>query len=151
MEHAHFRAAYLNFCSRRAFVEFGQGEVTQARLSLTIFQESGYSIPCMARVLGQLIAMFSNVGRLSICGSGDEELDDTDWLPLLYSFPAVETLVISARFVGHIVSALQDIPEERATEVFPVLNSLCLDDGNLPVKPPEQFLSLRRLSRHPAP
>jgi hypothetical protein len=155
-ELAHFRAADVVVLSDHASIELDRTEHNQAHFSLIMSPESDFSIPCMTRVLGQFIAMLCNVGHLSIYGPHHEEfrrgLDSmykTELLTLLHLFPAVGTLHASGALAVDIISALQDIVEEKVTEVLPALTLLLLGDGVGPVGPPERFLSLCRLSSRP--
>ena len=136
-----------------------QGERRQVRFSL------GVKIPdfdrhpalddlvaCMTGVLGQLTALLSNVVHLSLKGEAYEEyyyLDDSKLLPLLHLFPAVEALHVTGVLVEHIPTVLEDIDEERVTEVMPALRSLQIGSGYGQVRSIERFLSLRQLSGHP--
>jgi len=130
----------------------------------------------LIHVLGQLTVMLSDVQHLSIKGvksedrglkSEDTNLDDedtdlgedtdldldSDWLPVLRSFPAVDVLHVSWELAGQFTSALANAPK-MAAEVLPGLKVLWLDDqderrkGKLMVAA-EQFLSLRKQSGHP--
>jgi hypothetical protein len=162
-ELAQFRTAHVVVCLDQASIELDQAKHNQAHHNQVHFRlrmspESDFSIPCMTRVLGQFVAMLCNVDHLSINGSHHEEfrrgLDSvykTELISLLLLFPAVEVLRVSGAFTVDVVSALQDIAEERVTEVLPALNLLLLgkDDGNEPAGPPERFISLRRLSGRP--
>ena len=109
---------------------------------------------CMAVVLGQFTAFFSNVRHLSFDSPQfwPEEmncLDDSKLLPLLRLFPTVEELHVSGVLAGHIAPTLENIAQERVIEVMPVLHSLWFDNDDEPVGSIERFLSLRQLSGHP--
>ncbi|KAH9159793.1 hypothetical protein EDB89DRAFT_2236498 [Lactarius sanguifluus] len=131
---AQFRRAQVTFDFENAYIEFNppQGGCLQAHLSLTISDPVPESmlvkspVPYVVHVLGQLVAMTSNVGHLSIRQSqaGEDFWESTQWLPLLQLFATVEVL------------------EETVT--LPALQLLWLDDDN-----PERFLSLCQLSGRP--
>ena len=155
-ELAQFRAAYVVFGLHYASIELDEYEGHKARLRFTMILELDFSIPCMARALGQFVGMLSNVNRLSVYGLQDEEfraglhsMDNIEWLTILRLFNAVEAVYISGALTVHIASALQDIAEDRITEVLPALNLLQLSQDDGRVGPPERFLSLRQLSGFP--
>jgi hypothetical protein len=167
------RTANLEFAPfRRAQVAFGDfysqikldlppGERRQVRFSLGVQiadsitdLELDVLVPCMARVLGQLTTVLSNVGHLSFDRkqSLQEEynrMDNSKLLPLLLLFHAVEELHVSGPLAGHTAAVLENIAEERVTEVMPALHSLWLKNGDKPVGSTERFLSLRQLSGRP--
>jgi hypothetical protein len=74
------------------------------------------------------------------------------WLKLFRVFPAVKDLSISDKFMSHIASALQELVEERVTEVLPALQILFLEE---PLRPGrvqeaiEKFVAARQLASHP--
>jgi len=153
---AQFRRAHVTLDFNIAFIELDrpQGECHQARLSLTVSDPELeiFPVPGMAHVLGQLVAMLSNVGHLFVHGDHEDfgrEEDTDEWLPLLRLFPAVEALRVSGGLEGDIASVLEDIAEEMVTEVLPALHLLWLVDNSEPVGSTERFLSLRQLSGRP--
>jgi hypothetical protein len=134
-----------------------QGKCRQAQLCLKILGQQGWldkRVPCVAHVLGQLVATFSNVDHLIAHGDyvDSGEMDLADWLPFFRLFPAAEGLHLSGGVAAYIPSVLEDTAdsEEVVTDVFPVLNLIWLDQDNedcdepVPVGSIEQFLSLRR-------
>ena len=165
---AQFRHAKVYFgidaaCSNIK-LDHSQGERRQVRFSLGVKIPDSDRHPaiddlvaCMTRVLGQLTALLSNVRHLSLKGdygrqAWDEEcyhLDDSKLLQLLHLFPAVEALHVTGLLVEHIATLLDNIDEERVSEVMPALRSLQLGNGDGPVRSTERFLSLRQLSGHP--
>ena len=137
-----------------------QGEYNQIRFSLTVktSYHENYRVQCIVRVLGQLVAMLSNVDHLSVnhlsvskqfWRGRDDIMKTLEWLPLLRLFPAVEVLHVFGRLAGHLATVLEDIAEERVTEVLPALHSLWLGDDDGLVVSTERFLSLRQLSGRP--
>ena len=77
------------------------------------------------------------------------------WLELFHLFPAVKDLYISSEFMSHIASALQELVEERVTEVLPTLQNLFLEEF---LRKPaheaigrkiEQFVSAKQLASRP--
>ncbi len=159
---AQFKRAQVTFRFVNTYIELDrpQGECRQAHLSLSILGPwLDLQVPCMAHLLGRLVAMLSNVGHLSVHGEHKESRarfdpphDDTEWLPLLRLFPAVEALHVSGMLAGYIASALEDMTDEMVAEVLPALHLVLLDDNYDNVKPvgsTEKFLSLRQLSGRP--
>ena len=64
----------------------------------------------------------------------------------------MEALHVSGVLARHFGTVLENIDEERISEVMPTLRSLQLGDGNGPVGSVgsiERFLTLRQLSGHP--
>ena len=138
----------------------GQGEHREFRFSLGVkisISALDDLVACMTRVLGQLTVLLSNVRNLSLkeeYGWQDWyaecfHLDDSKLLPLLHLFPAVEALHVYGLLVYHIRTALENIDEERVSEVMPALRSLQFDNGYWPLAYCGRFLSLRQLSGHP--
>ena len=140
-----------------------QGERLQVRFSLgMILSESDEDptlddlVACMGRLLGQITPLLSNVGHLSFKGQQAwdrslNRLDDSRLLPFLHLFPAVEALHVYGVLARHFGTVLENIDEERISEVMPTLRSLQLGDGNGPVGSVgsiERFLTLRQLSGH---
>ena len=150
---AQFRRARLFFDSKEneAYLELDrpQGGCQQLLFCLIVSpldNEVDHLVPYMTRVLRQLVAMLSDVVQLSI----DEEdcyLDNTEWLPLLHLFPAVEALYVTGVVAADIAEEFQDITEERVTEVLPALHSLWSGGGDELTG--SRFLSLRQLSGRP--
>ena len=107
----------------------------------------------MARVLGRFVAMLPKVNHLSVHRLCWRESEDTiktiEWPPLLHISPAVEVLHVYGRVASHLATVLEDIAEEKVTEVLLVLHSLWLGDGNGLVPLTERFISLRQLSGRP--
>ena len=151
---AQFRRAHLN-AYKEAYFELDrpQGECRQLLFQLTVSTlDDGFDhlVPCMTRVLRQLGAMLSDVGQLAVKDAEQEKkyyLDNNQWLPLLHLFPAVEALHVTGWVAGYIAEELQDVAEDRVTEVLPALHSLWLGSGAELAE--SRFLSLRQLSGRP--
>ena len=158
---AQFSRAQLSFDLFKAYIKLdrAQGECHRTQLSITIGDEAplplaklDFPVPRIAHVLGQLVVMLLNVGHLSINvehhGKSDR-LDNVKWLPLLRLFPAVEALRVSGRLAAHLTTVLDDIAEERITDVLYALRSLQLGDGDELVGSAGQFLAWRRYIGRP--
>jgi hypothetical protein len=63
--------------------------------------------------------------RLSPHWQGD--MENTQWLELLHPFTTVKNLYLSKDVALYVASALQDLSEERATEVLPALQHIFID------------------------
>jgi hypothetical protein len=99
----------------------------------------------IGQVVNQISAMLSNVDRLSInqpykrpVGLGH----NIRWLELFRPFTAVEALNVDGPLSWQILFALKDVTEERAAEVMPALEWLCLEGE--PVASLEAFLAARQ-------
>ena len=151
------RRAILTFSLEHAYIEFFdlQKERTLTCLSLTILGRSlALQVQFIAHFLGQLVTVLSNVCYLTVRREffqiGREHDEDTEWLPLLHVFSAVEVLHVTGGLAGHIGSALEDISQEE----LPSLHLLWLDDDydgddEKPVGSTERFFYLRQLSDRP--
>jgi hypothetical protein len=128
-------------------------ECRPAQLSLAIFDISWLDehVSCVANVLGQLVAILSNVDHLSASRDNVEsrETESTDWLPFFCLFKSVKTLHLSGGMAAYIISALEDTAKEMVTDVFPELHLIWLGECDEPVTSMEGFLSLHQLSGHP--
>jgi hypothetical protein len=99
-------------------------------------------------ILTQIFTMCSDVDYLHIVnhpGPGwHPDVNSTEWLAFFRLFPSVKTLHIVGMFAVQVASALEDVPGEMVTGVFPSLHSLILEDSKVPPST-EQFVSLRQL------
>jgi hypothetical protein len=157
---ARFRRAQItfDFWEARIKLDRAQGEeCDQAQFSLTVrdaapLEKLESPVPRMVRVLDQLSIMVSNVAHLSINVENHgkrDRMDNTKWLPFLRLFPAVEALHVSGRLAGYFATVLEDIAEERATDVLSALRLLRLGDGDELVGSADQFLSWRQCTGRP--
>jgi hypothetical protein len=160
---AQFRHAKLTFDFHNAYIGLHdpQVEFHQAWFTLTIWDpEFNFPISSMVNVLGQLVALLTNVGELSIAGEhlhnrskcsplkgyvgGDE------WIPLLRPFTAVEALEVYGGLAAYVSSAFEWYLEDIDMDVLPALQFLCLDDESIDeVGTNEEFLAFRQRSGHP--
>jgi hypothetical protein len=56
-----------------------------------------------------------------------DDMENTQWLELLHPFTTVKNLYLSEDGATYVASALQDLSEERATEVLPALQNIFID------------------------
>jgi hypothetical protein len=105
----------------------------------------------ISQVLNQISTVLAHMLHLAIYSGSinpkPEDMDDFEWLQLLRPFSSVQTLFVSKKFAGHVCRALEDIPEEMATEVLPALDMLCLEDQ--PVSSAHKFITVHAESGCP--
>jgi hypothetical protein len=81
-----------------------------------------------------------------------DDIENTEWLDLLFLFTAVKNLYLSKQFSPRIARALQELTGGRATEVLPALQNVLLE-GFQPSEPVQEgiarFISARQLTNHP--
>ena len=77
------------------------------------------------------LASFDNGGTLYIRDNGlsnwKDDIENTEWLDLLFPFTAVKNLYLSVNFSSRIATALQELSGGRTTEVLPALKNVLLD------------------------
>jgi hypothetical protein len=80
------------------------------------------------------------------------DIENSQWLDLFRPFAAVKDLYISWEFTPRIAPALQELVEERVTEVLPALQTLYLEEP-LPLGSVQEaigeFVAARQLAGHP--
>ena len=112
------------FFSKNSYFKFDCPQ-EKSSLSLNMFQAGcPMQVATMAHVLGQLAAMFSNVGDLFAHGDyrvWSGVLGVTEWQIFFRLFPAVETLRLCGEAASCISSALEDTAEDVFTDVLPAL------------------------------
>ncbi|KAH9161024.1 hypothetical protein EDB89DRAFT_2080996 [Lactarius sanguifluus] len=157
-----FNRAKVTFCYSYVHVELNSSRPQGEHVApLTLVMDGGgldTQVLYVVQVLGQLAPTFSHVDHLDAHGDEVElsESDIVDWIPFFHLFPAAETLHLSGGVIAYIVSALEDLAnsEEMATDVFPALHLIWLDDmdnNNFdePVGSIERFLAMRQLTGFP--
>jgi hypothetical protein len=84
-----------------------------------------------------------------------DEIENSQWLELLRLFSAVKDLYMSCEITPFIAPALQELVEERVTEVLPALQNFFLEEQPLWSEPSDsdqeaidQFVAARQLTRH---
>jgi hypothetical protein len=151
-----FRHARAEFSNQTFNFELSRDfERSRPRLSLSApFEWWGTHVEHVSHVLGRIFAMFSKVGHLYIRAGEDhpgwqDDIDSIEWLTFFHLFTTVKSLHISGSFAGQVARALEDVPGEMVTEVFPSLLLLSYEDDDRQVESTEQFASLRQLNGHP--
>ena len=128
----------------------------------TSCRKPDWQVSSLAQVCGSSFpqALIPIVERLYIkCEYWDlpsnYNIQNSLWLEFLHPFTAVKDLYISWSFSPSIASALQELSEERVTEVLPALQSIFLgqhlfkDLRLLGEESIGQFVSARHLAGHP--
>ena len=81
-----------------------------------------------------------------------DNVESTLWLDLLLPFTTVKNLYLCEVFARRIVPALEELVEDRRTEVLPALKNIFLE-GLEPSEPVEkgigQFVAMRQVTSHP--
>jgi hypothetical protein len=81
-----------------------------------------------------------------------DNIENTLWLELLLPFRSVKNLYLSEEFARRIVPALEELVEDRRTEVLPTLENIFLEGlaASGPVeKSVGQFVAMREVTGHP--
>ncbi|KAH9169039.1 hypothetical protein EDB89DRAFT_1908958 [Lactarius sanguifluus] len=130
---AQFRRAKVTIHPDSVNIELDlpQGKCIHAKFFIQMILDDTPIVPPLLyviHVLGQLVAMTSNVGQ--------DLLESDEWLPLLRLFSAVEVLEVSGGLEGCIASAFEDTAEET---LLPALQLLWLEGDNC--NKPKRFLS----------
>jgi hypothetical protein len=112
----------------------------------------------MEQVFTSCLPHLSTLEGLSIDSPGgwlpdwQDNIENTLWLELLLPFTTVKNLYISEEFARRIVPALQELVEDRRTEVLPALENIFLEglEASGPVeKGIGQFVAMRQVTGHP--
>ncbi|KAI9434128.1 hypothetical protein F5148DRAFT_1295273 [Russula earlei] len=82
----------------------------------------------------------------------NNNMENTQWLELLDPFTAVNDLCLSNQSGQHVCQALEELINERVTEVLPALQNIFLkgfEPSDSGPKCIEQFVTMRELFGHP--
>ncbi|KAI9454366.1 hypothetical protein F5148DRAFT_430104 [Russula earlei] len=123
-------------------------------------RELDYQLSSLAQVCGSSLLLLSTLVQLDIVdplpptlpSQWKDDMETTQWLQLLDPFTAVNDLRLSDQVGRHVCQALEELAEERVTEVLPSLQNIFLSDlGPLESVPKfiERFVAARQLSGHP--
>lgn len=120
----------------------------------TSFDWTGTHVSHLTHLVARIFAMFANLRHFFIRSSDDhpsweDDVDILEWVIFFHQFAGIRTLHLQGRLARQVARALEDIPEEMATDVFPSLEVLLLEDQDGPVGSTEQFVTLRQLGGHP--
>ena len=139
-----FRRMDLHIQSNIVIIDLAHEGRSSFKLSI---QDEGIN-----QVLIQICSMLSNVDCLFI-DAGDTTYfndlgDDILWLQLLRPFAAVKVLSVQGELSHHVALALKDITVERAAEMLPALELLCLQSWPSEVFVDKFVAACRTVGRH---
>jgi hypothetical protein len=157
-----FNEAHLMFCDREALVRLqshpersGDGTVEVNILcQVTDCQLSSLAQICtlLSHLLLTMEKLYIYEKPLYSPPNWKDNIENIEWLDLLFPFTAVKNLYLSKQFSPRIASALQELTGGRTTEVLPALQKVLLE-GFQPSKPVQegiaQFISARQLTNRP--
>ena len=153
---------------KKACVAFGDG-AARVNISSRTFpnKEIDVKIPCLEldwqvsslkQVFTSCLPPLSTLENLYIFQAlhshphWKDNLENTLWLELMHPFSSVKNLYLSEEFAPRIGSALQELIEERTTEVLPSLQDIFLE-GHQQLGPVQkgirQFVTARQVTNHP--
>ncbi|KAF8266380.1 hypothetical protein EI94DRAFT_197404 [Lactarius quietus] len=150
---ARFSEARVEFRGHTVYIilEGAAAQQQQQRARLTVQMSCiglDRQVSQVARVLGQCVAVLSDVRRLSIGERVKLPLwrdgMDVEWLELLRPFAAVETLRVSWWSGWLVARALERATGESAAGVLPALQALYMEE--VPVGAFKQFVDMRQRS-----
>ncbi len=154
--------ATVSFSKQSIIVELAQRTGTNSEsLKFSILSRKlDWQLSSLAQVCNSAFPTLStlehlNLGHNIYCQdpfSGQDDIENIQWLELLHPFGNVKNLHLSEKVVPCIGPTLQELTGERATEVVPALQNIFLDgfEASLPVEDAiGQFVSARQFSGHP--
>ena len=92
-----------------------------------------WQLSAFAQVCNSCLPPLPSLERLSICdrrplpADWQEDMENTQWLELLHPFATVKDLYLSKEVALRVASVLQELSEERVTEVLPALQDIFID------------------------
>jgi hypothetical protein len=117
-----------------------------------------WQLSALAQVLNSLLSSLPTLENLKIVVSREawqDKIEATQWREFLHPFASVKNMTLQSKGSVRLVApALQELAEERATEVLPALQNLFLRTYGWrpsgPVKQAiEQFITTRQPHGHP--
>ena len=126
-----FNQAAIEFYDCKIRIVFGPA---QFELGI-ICERLDWQLSSMTQIFSEQLPLLSYVERLELRGfrregfewKDDPDMDSAQWLELFRLFVTVQSLHVSERLVSPVARALQDLTEQTATEVLPVLRTLFLE------------------------
>ncbi|KAI9509702.1 hypothetical protein F5148DRAFT_1374945 [Russula earlei] len=118
-------------------------------------KESDWQLSSLAQVCSSSLPLLSPLVRLDIPNfvpSNPQLHSNPQWLELLASFTAVKDLRLSDQVAPYVCPALEELAEERVTDVLPALQNIflrSLDPLESVPKRIEGFIAARKLSGCP--
>jgi hypothetical protein len=110
------------------------GSVNSMKLKLQIScNQVDWKLSALAQVCNSCLVTLSGLERLSVCDNllpsyWQDDIESTQWIELLHPFATVKDLYLSDKVARHVAPALQELSEERVTEVLPTLQDIFIDD-----------------------
>ena len=157
--------ADVSFGSDAISVELSQNpravDPTTPRVTVEIScSQLDWQLSSLVQVCNQALPTLSTLERLDLGSKPDDvnllpgqvDVENVQWLELLYPFTNVKNLHISKNVAPCVAPALQELTGEGVTEVLPALQNIFLDGFQL--SPPvqeaiRQFVAARQFSGHP--
>ena len=153
----------------RAYVQFSNSAVSVKLLPTSggeyglelvmLCGQSDWQLSSLAQVCSSSFsqALISAVEHLYIIDRAtrsqlhwQDDIESSQWLELLQPFTGVRDFYISREFTPRIAPVLQELVEERATEVLlPALETVFLQEEYLSGSTIEHFVAARQLAGHP--
>jgi len=110
------------------------GSVNSMKLELKIScRKIDWQLSALSQVCNLCLPTLSSLERLSVCDSRyrpphwQDDIENTQWLELLHPFATVKDLYLSRGVALRVAPALQELSEERVTEVLPALQDVFID------------------------
>jgi hypothetical protein len=132
------------------------GNIFRKRLSLAISSRpSDWQLSSAAQACNSALSSLPILEYLEIyiLRSWKDDLENAQWLELLHPFTSMKDLLLHNESIQHVALALEQLAEERATEVLPALRNLFLQYPR-PLEPVKKkaigkFIAARQLSDCP--
>ena len=151
--------AHFSFGYQAASVKLSSQTPGYGKLNLEIpCRELDWQVSSLEQMCTSSVPPFSTLEDIYIYedtfwhAHWKDNIEDTLWLELLQPFTAVKSLYLSWAFAPCISLALQDLVEERITEVLPNLENIFLEGmsrrGSIQ-KGIGQFVAARQVTDHP--
>jgi hypothetical protein len=96
-------------------------------------EQFDWQLSALAQVCNSCLVTLSGLERLSVCDGRYEpphwqdDIENTQWIELLHPFVTVKDLYLSDEVALRVSTALQELSEERVTEVLPALQDIFID------------------------
>jgi hypothetical protein len=156
LENAHVvfghREAWVNFSSQTLG---GRSFRVEVRVLCREMDSQVSSLEQVCTLCSSLLPMLENLYIYKARSSDphwQDNIENTLWLELLRSFPAVKNLYLYEEFARRIVPALQELVDGRTTEVLPIMQNIFLEKLQPSEPLPEgiqQFVATRQVTGHP--
>ncbi|KAH9961393.1 hypothetical protein BJV74DRAFT_353413 [Russula compacta] len=122
---------------------------------------SDWQLSFLAQACGLLLPTPSTFETLNISENRyrsltpgwEDDMENGQWLELFHPFTSVKNLYLSKKLALLVAPALQELTEERVTDVLPMLQNLYVEglqpSVHMTRKGISQFVAARELSNHP--